>query len=108
MERLIRQHPDLDGEVGRWRAQHPDGTLQDAVADLGLWPNPGDADAQRMIWLALRRLGDPAAERQGFPAMRAASIVPAVADAAPGTPAATAGPAEGCTAGTPQATGGTT
>jgi hypothetical protein len=107
MESVIRQHPDLDGEVGRWRAQHPDGTLQDAVADLELWHNPGDADAQRMIWIALRHLGDAAAKRLGFPAMRA-ECVPAVMDAAPGAPAATAGAMPGCTAGTSQTDGRTT
>jgi hypothetical protein len=108
IERLAAANPDLDDRVAAWRGKHPDGTLRDAVADLELWPkNPGDPDAQRMIWLALRHIGDPAAERQGFPAMRAASV-PAVMDAVPGAPAATAGAAEGCTAGTHHATGGTT
>jgi hypothetical protein len=78
MEHLVAANLDLDGRVAAWRRDHPDGTLRDAVDDLGLWPkNPADPDAQRMIWLALRRLGDPAARRQGFPAMRAASL-PAV------------------------------
>jgi hypothetical protein len=76
MERILAAHPDLDERVAWWRGQHPDGTLRDAVGDLGLWHNPGDADAQRLIWLALRHLGDPAAERQGFPAMRAAASIP--------------------------------
>lgn len=77
LERIAHQNPDLDERVAQWRAGHLSGTLRDAVADLELWHNPRDADAQRMIWLALRRLGDAVALRQGFPAMRAASL-PAV------------------------------
>jgi len=71
IEQVIAQHPDLDRQVTRWRAANPDATLEQAVRDLGLWPkNPRDADAQRIVWLALRRLGDPAAVRLGFHAMR--------------------------------------
>jgi hypothetical protein len=108
MEHVVAANLDLDERVAAWRGDHPDGTLRDAVDDLELWPkNPADADAQRMIWLALRRLGDPAAARQGFPAMRA-ECVPAVMDAAPGAPAATAGAMPDCTAGTSQTDGRTT
>jgi hypothetical protein len=104
MERITRQNPDLDERVAQWRASHPSGTLRDAVTDLELWHNPGDADAQRMIWLVLRRLGDAAAVRQGFPAMRAAGV-PTVRDAAPESRAAAGGAATDCAAGTPQAGG---
>jgi hypothetical protein len=75
MERITRQNPVLDEQVAKWRAANPDGTLEQAVRDLGLWPrNPGDADAQQIIWLALRRMKDPVATRLGFPAMRGVSI----------------------------------
>jgi len=78
MEHVVAANPDLEERVATWRAGHPDGTLRDAVADLELWPkNPGDPDAQRIIWLTLRHIGDPAALRQGFPAMRAERL-PAV------------------------------
>jgi len=71
MERVSQQHPDLDEQVTGWRAANPAGTLEQAVRDLGLWPkNPQDADAQRIVWLALRRLSDPVAVRLGFHAMR--------------------------------------
>jgi hypothetical protein len=108
MEHVVAANLDLDERVATWRRQHADGTLRDAVADLELWPtNPDDPDAQRMIWLALRRIGDPVATRLGFPAMRAASIVPAVGDAGPGAPAATAGAAPDCAAGTLETDGRT-
>ncbi|HXL93800.1 MAG TPA: hypothetical protein VN969_33120 [Streptosporangiaceae bacterium] len=76
MERVAQQNPDLDEQVAGWRAANPDGTLEQAVRDLGLWPrNPRDADAQRIIWLALRRLSDSAAIRLGFHAMRNAHVL---------------------------------
>jgi len=105
LEHVAEQNPDLDERVARWRAGHPSATLVQAVRDLELWPkNPRDADAQRLVWKALRRLGDPAAVRLGFPAMRRQSV-PAVRDAAP-VPAGDA--ATDCAAGTPQAAGETT
>jgi len=69
MERVIAQNLDLDARVAQWRADHPSGTLQEAVGDLKLWPRTGDPDAQRLVWYALRRIDDPAA-LEGFPAMR--------------------------------------
>ena len=78
MVRITRQNPDLDKHVAKWREENPGGTLEQAVRDLELWPkNPADADAQRIVWIALRRLADPVATRLGFHAMRAASL-PAV------------------------------
>jgi len=83
MERVTQQNPDLDERVAAWRAENPDGTLEHAVRDLGLWPrNPRDADAQRIIWLALRRLSDPVAIHLGFHAMRNVNV-PTARDAAP-------------------------
>ena len=70
LQALQRRNPDLGDRVGKWRARHPTATLRDAVADLGLWPRPDDADAQWLIWTVLRDSGDPVAAR-GFPAMRA-------------------------------------
>jgi hypothetical protein len=82
--RVIAAHPDLDLRVATWRAGYPDGTLEEAVRDLELWPrNPRDSDAQRLVWLALRRLGDPVAARLGFPGMRLANIREVVRHAAP-------------------------
>jgi hypothetical protein len=106
IERIIAQNPGLDEQVARWRTENPAGTLEQAVRDLGLWPrNPRDSDAQRLVWLALRRLGDPAAARLGFPAMRRQNV-PAVTDAASGSwPAGDA--ATDCAAGTPHPAGGT-
>ena len=73
-QRVVAANMDLDERVAEWRTRHLDGTLEDAVRDLELWPrNPGDSDAQRMIWLALTRLGDPVAAGLGFPGMRAAA-----------------------------------
>jgi len=100
IERVTQQNLDLDEQVAGWRAANPEGTLEQAVRDLGLWPrNPRDADAQRIIWLALRRLSDPAAIRLGFHAMRN-SNVPAARDAAPGRSSLREGPATDCAAGT--------
>jgi hypothetical protein len=67
-----KKHParELDPAVAAWRREHPDGTLEDLVGDLGLWDKPGDEDAQRLAWYSLRRLRDPVA-LEGFPAMRA-------------------------------------
>jgi hypothetical protein len=94
LEHVVAANLDLERRVAVWREQHPDGTLRDAVADLELWPkNPADPDAQRLVWIALRRVGDPLAERLGFTAMRRMSV-PAAANAA-----------TGCTAGTPQPAG---
>lgn len=69
-----KEHPaaTLDPRVAAWRAGNPDGTLEDLVRDLDLWPNPADEDAQRLAWYALKRLGDAAA-LQGFPVMRRAA-----------------------------------
>jgi hypothetical protein len=76
MERVTQQHPDLNEHVAKWRAANPDGTLEQAVRDLDLWPrNPRDADAQRIIWLALRRLKDPVALRLGFHQMRGMNVL---------------------------------
>jgi hypothetical protein len=72
LDRLRRSNPDLAGRVAKWRAEHPAGTLRDAVTDLNLWPRPADEDAQWLIWTVLRDAGDPVAAR-GFPAMRAAA-----------------------------------
>jgi hypothetical protein len=65
-------HADLDVLLARWRHDHGDGCLEDAVRDLELWPRPHDRDVQWLIWQGLRRLGDPAA-LQGFHEMRAAA-----------------------------------
>jgi hypothetical protein len=46
MNRFEKQHPDLEERVARWSEAHPGGSLEDAVRDLGLWPNPKDRDAQ--------------------------------------------------------------
>ena len=46
MNRFERQHPDLAERIEDWAGEHPDGSLEDAVRDLGLWPNPKDRDAQ--------------------------------------------------------------
>jgi len=106
MERVTQQNPDLDEQVAQWRAANPDGTLEQAVRDLGLWPrNPRDADAQRIIWLALRHLSDPVAIRLGFHAMRNANV-PAARDAASQRSSPREGAATDCAAGT--AAGGTT
>jgi len=106
MERVTQQNPDLDEQVAGWRAANPDGTLKEAVRDLGLWPrNPSDADAQRIIWLALRRMGDSAAIRLGFHAMRNANVL-AARDATPRRSSPREGAAMDCAAGT--SAGGTT
>jgi len=70
IEAVEKRHPDLDEQVTAWRAQHPAGTLEDAVRDLKLWSVPQDPDAQRLVWKVLWNAADPAA-RAGFPAMRA-------------------------------------
>jgi hypothetical protein len=69
-----KAHPpaQIDPLVAGWRGQHPDGSLEDLIRDLGLWDKPGDEDAQRLAWYSLRRLKDPAA-MEGFHAMRAAT-----------------------------------
>ena len=100
MERVTQQHPDLDEQIAKWRAANPDGTLEQAVCDLELWPkNPRDADAQRIIWLALRRLSDSVAIRLGFHAMRNVNV-PAARDAAPQRSSPREGAATDCAAGT--------
>jgi hypothetical protein len=73
MDRWERKHKaDLPDLVARWRAGHPDGTLRDAAEDLELWPkNPGDREVLWHVWIALKDLGDTAAQA-GFPAMLAA------------------------------------
>src|SRR5580698_1312459 len=94
LDSVLRANPDLDERVAEWRQQHPSGTLEQAVSDLELWPkNPRDKDAHRIVWVTLRHLGDPVAVRLGFPAMRAASLLPPPSE----------DEAAGCTAGTPQA-----
>jgi hypothetical protein len=70
IERVKARNPDLGKRVTAWREQHPDGTLEQAVRDLDLWPVPQDPDAQRLVWKVLRDIVDPAA-LEGFPAMRA-------------------------------------
>ena len=71
--RFTRANPDLAGRVGAWRAEHPAGTLRDAVVDLQLWPkNPDEKDVQWFVWCKLRDQDDPVAA-EGFPAMRAAA-----------------------------------
>lgn len=50
MSRFERQHPDLAERVGEWAGEHPHGSLEDAVRDLDLWPNPKDHDAQWFVW----------------------------------------------------------
>jgi hypothetical protein len=84
----------LNPRIAGWREAHPDGTLEDAVRDLGLWHIPQDPDAQRLVWYRLRDLGDPAA-LEGFQAMRAdaarklrgpaQSAVPAAGPSHPGS-----------------------
>jgi len=105
IEHIIAKYPDLDEKVTRWRAEHPAGTLQQAVRELELWHNPHDQDAQRLVWYALRHTGDPVAARLGFQAMRRTGI-PAARDAAPRDSSPREGAATGCAAGTPA--GGTT
>ena len=103
LEHVIAANLDLDERVVGWREQHPDGTLRDAVADLELWPkNPHDPDAQRLVWITLRHLGDPEATKLGFPAMRRMGV-PAARDAAPAAPAVVGGTATGCAAEAPEA-----
>jgi hypothetical protein len=60
MNRFEREHPDLAERVGEWAGEYPDGSLEDAVRDLGLWPNPKDRDAQWFVW---RYLPDGAAAK---------------------------------------------
>jgi hypothetical protein len=67
---FARANPDLAELVAGWRKGHPAATLRHAVADLQLWKNPDDKDAQWYVWCALRDQGDPVAA-EGFPAMRA-------------------------------------
>ena len=50
MNRFEKQHPDLEERVAEWSGAHPDGSLEDAVRDLGLWPDPKDRDAQWFVW----------------------------------------------------------
>jgi hypothetical protein len=69
-EKFETAHPDLTDDVAKWRAEHPHGSLVDAVTDLELWPrNPRDRDAQWYVWRRLYDQGDPVA-LQGFAAMR--------------------------------------
>jgi hypothetical protein len=77
----------LNPRIARWRAAHPDGTLEDAVRDLELWHIPQDPDAQRLVWYRLRDLGDPAA-LEGFQAMRAGAAHKLRSPAAPAAPVA--------------------
>jgi hypothetical protein len=66
---------NLADRVRAWRAEHPAGTLRDAVVDLELWPrNPDDQDVHWQVWRALRDQADLAA-LEGFPEMRAAARV---------------------------------
>ncbi|GEM_PF-1086593 len=60
MNRFERQHPDLAERIKEWAGKHPDGSPEDAVRDLGLWPNPKDRDAQ---WFVGRYLPGNAAAR---------------------------------------------
>jgi hypothetical protein len=72
LDRFLAMHPDADlaEDVARWRKQYPDGSLADAVTDLGLWPrNPRDRDVQWFVWRRLYELGDPVAREAGFQAM---------------------------------------
>ncbi len=62
MHRFERQHPDLAERIKEWAGKHPDGSLEDAVRDLGLWPNPEDRDAQWFVWRYLP--GNAAARTQ--------------------------------------------
>jgi hypothetical protein len=96
-----RAHPatELDPRVAAWREEHPDGTLEDLVRDLGLWVRPADEDAQRLAWYSLKRLHDPAAI-EGFHAMRNANV-PAARDAVPRRDSPREGTATDCAAGTP-------
>jgi hypothetical protein len=50
MNSFERRHPDLAERVAEWHESHPGGSLEDAVRDLGLWPNPRDRDAQWFVW----------------------------------------------------------
>lgn len=50
MTRIEREHPHLRQQVRNWAADHPDGTLEQAVKDLDLWPDPGDKDARYLVW----------------------------------------------------------
>ena len=71
VDRFTRANPDVADLVATWRAEHPVGTLRDAVVDLELWPRkPDDKDVQWFVWCKLRDQGDPVAA-EGFPVMRA-------------------------------------
>src|SRR5262249_50398118 len=50
MDRFEARHPDLDQVVAAWCAEHPDGSLEDALRDLELWHSPKDKDAQWLVW----------------------------------------------------------
>jgi len=67
-DRFERRHPDLASELRQWRAANPGATAEKAVRDLGLWHNPRDGMAQRYVWWAPKKLGDPLA-MQGFHAV---------------------------------------
>ncbi|MGO8956940.1 MAG: hypothetical protein ACLQFR_06175 [Streptosporangiaceae bacterium] len=58
MNRFEWQNPDLAERIKEWAGEHPDSSLEDAVRDLDLWPNPKDRDAQ---WFVLRYLPSNAA-----------------------------------------------
>jgi|HubBroStandDraft_5_1064220.scaffolds.fasta_scaffold06812_2 hypothetical protein len=53
MDRFERQHPDLAERVAEWADDHLGGSLEDAVRDLKLWPNPKDPDVQWFVWRCL-------------------------------------------------------
>jgi hypothetical protein len=53
MERFEAMHPDLAGRAAAWARDCPDGSLEDAVRELGVWHRPQDRDAQWLVWRAL-------------------------------------------------------
>jgi hypothetical protein len=52
MIRLEKQ-PQLAEHIEAWAESHPEGSIEDAIRDLGLWPRPGDKDAQWIVWKRL-------------------------------------------------------
>ena len=57
MERVEALRPELRSEVEGWAAEHPDGTLADAVDDLEIL-KPGqrqDFDSRYLVWQHLPR-----------------------------------------------------